>query len=92
MYAMTCFDNDLFPEEEALHFASGLFTQSGEASHPAMPHTGSRVRTEDGVLIRNHITGLYRHFLSKKNPAKPWGEPLLDFLRNDCPAASMHKL
>jgi hypothetical protein len=88
MYAMTCFDKDLFPEEEALRFASGLFLQPGEngSDHPARPKNGLKVTVEDSVQIKKYIIDLYRRFLSERDETRPWGEPLLNFLRNDCPA------
>ncbi|MDR0877183.1 MAG: hypothetical protein LBN21_03955 [Treponema sp.] len=84
MYAMTCFDRELFPEEEAVHFASSLFQDPDESAHPAKPKNGARVKPEDGIVIRSHMISLYRRFLSERDETKHWGEPLLNFLRNDC--------
>jgi hypothetical protein len=67
MYAMTCFDGALFPPEEAEGFASLLFTRSLPAA--------------DGEIIRNHIINLYRSFLSEREGAKTWDEPMINFLR-----------
>jgi hypothetical protein len=67
MYAMTCFQEDLFPPAEAEDFCSRLFARS--------------LPPEDGNIIRTHILNLYRDFLSRRKPPAPWTEPLLDFLR-----------
>jgi hypothetical protein len=67
MYAMSCFAEDLFPIKEAEDFCSRLFTQS--------------LPPGDGALIRNHIMGLYREFLSQRPGSKTWDEPLINFLR-----------
>ncbi|MDR1239505.1 MAG: hypothetical protein LBK27_05285 [Treponema sp.] len=67
MYAMTCFMEDLFPEEEAEDFCSRLFVQS--------------LPPDDGELVRRHIISLYREFLSGRDPSKNWGNPLINFLR-----------
>jgi hypothetical protein len=67
MYAMTCFQEDLFPPAEAEDFCSRLFVRS--------------LPPEDGEIIRNHILGLYREFLSQRGESKSWDGPLLRFLR-----------
>ncbi|GHV60544.1 hypothetical protein AGMMS49587_02180 [Spirochaetia bacterium] len=66
MYAMTCFDGELFPPAEAEDFVSRLFAGGG-------PDCGE---------IRNYIENLYRHFLSENSEAKPWDTPLLNFLQS----------
>lgn len=71
MYAMTCFDEALFPPAEAEDFASRLFAQS----RPPAP--------EDGEAIRAYILETYRSFLAQNAAAPrgtPWEKPLLDFL------------
>jgi hypothetical protein len=67
MYAMTCFQHDLFPPAEAEDFCSRLFVQS--------------LPPEDGEMVRRHIINLYHDFLSRRGAAKNWGEPLFHFLR-----------
>ncbi|MDR0624119.1 MAG: hypothetical protein LBG10_06780 [Treponema sp.] len=67
MYAMTCFEEALFPPEEAERFASRLFTRS--------------LPPADGELLRTHIINLYRQFLSQRETATTWGEPLVNVLR-----------
>jgi hypothetical protein len=67
MYAMTCFEEDLFPPSEAELFVSRLFTQS--------------LPPEDGKIIRTYIINLYRQFLSEKASSKNWADPLVNFLR-----------
>jgi hypothetical protein len=66
-YAMTRFDADLFPPEEAAAFTDLLF----ETSLPAT----------DAAEIKNHIISLYRRFLAEGENVQSWEEPLLQFLR-----------
>ncbi|MDR3343773.1 MAG: hypothetical protein LBT14_13540 [Treponema sp.] len=68
LYAMTRFDESLFPPEEAEDFVSHLFSR---ATIPA---------PEDRRLIRNYILELYRRFLQEGSAAQFWAEPLLAFL------------
>ena len=92
LYAMTCFDEKLFPPEEAEAFAALLFGEAPPApvfsgSPPAnyrvrpwaAPRTG--LSAEDAAGIRTYITGLYRRFLAEGKTARSWEEPLLDFMR-----------
>ncbi|MDR2142842.1 MAG: hypothetical protein LBP29_00550 [Treponema sp.] len=74
MYAMSCFEPDLFPPEEAEIFIKGLFS-SGDG----LPE-GDTVNEEDIPEIRGHIAGLYRRFVEEGKNAGHWTEPLLDFL------------
>jgi hypothetical protein len=67
MYAMTCFEEELFPPHEAELFASRLFIQS--------------LPPGDGETIRRYIINLYREFLSEKANSKNWVDPLVNFLR-----------
>jgi hypothetical protein len=68
MYAMTRFDRELFPPEEAEIFASELFRAT--------------LGKEDGEAIRSHILALYRSFASEGEKAgTDWTEPLLNFLK-----------
>jgi hypothetical protein len=66
MYAMTCFDPSLFPPEEAMDFASRLFTDPGD--WPA------------GEALREHLSALYHRFLGEASAARSWRDPLLAFL------------
>jgi hypothetical protein len=66
MYAMTCFNEALFPPAEAEDFCSHLFVQS--------------LPPADGKIVRDHIMRLYRELLSDRDPSKGWDEPLLNFL------------
>jgi hypothetical protein len=90
MYAMTCFDRDRFPPEEAERFVSGLFSAGDEAEGPAAGLPG--IGGEAGEAVRSHIRGLYRHFLSQGEttpegaPEGGWTRPLLDFLASAPPA------
>jgi hypothetical protein len=69
MYAMTRFDGNLFPPQEAEAFVSRLFVQ-GESPAPG-----------DGETIRSYILDLYGRFL-KEGESKAWEEPLVQFLRS----------
>jgi hypothetical protein len=66
-YAMTRFNAELFPPEEAEAFTALLF----ETSLPAA----------EAVEVKAHIISLYRRFLAEGEKAKNWEEPLLQFLR-----------
>jgi hypothetical protein len=68
MYAMTRFDGDHFPPEEAEDFASRLFTD---------PQSPPR-RDE----IRKFIIERYRAFLAMGSGNPDWKSPLLTFLAN----------
>jgi hypothetical protein len=83
MYAMTCFDRELFPPEEAERFASDLFRGARRGAGSAK---SACVPGGDGERIREHIAGLYRRFVEEGEKAAHWTEPLLDFLRG-LPAA-----
>jgi hypothetical protein len=67
MYAMTRFDGDLFPRDEAYLFVSELFV------HNALPNP------DDGGLIRDYIWDLYCRFLDEGDGASSWEAPLLLF-------------
>ena len=93
LYAMTCFNEKLFPPEEAESFTNLLFNdlpvpadtnlkrpQKNIKMHPsAAPRI--KIPKEDIAEIKAHIIGLYRHFLAQGVNAKSWEEPLLQFLR-----------
>jgi hypothetical protein len=68
MYAMTRFEGNLFPPEEAERFTAELF--KGEK----LPSG------QDAQEIRLHILSLYRRFLAEGKTAAHWTKPLLDFL------------
>ncbi|GHV89114.1 hypothetical protein AGMMS50267_14740 [Spirochaetia bacterium] len=77
MYAMTRFEPALFPENEAVDFASLLFTQSGSP--------------EASGAVRDYIIARYRWFLEEARkggwngsdaPTPDWNAPLLAFLTN----------
>jgi len=89
MYAMTRFDRDLFPPEEAEAFTGLLF---GDPPPPpsnvamknrlrpcAAPRT--KLPPADAAEIKAHILSLYRLFLAEGKDARDWTEPLLRFLR-----------
>ena len=68
LYAMTCFDEQLFPASEAYDFVDGLFMNGGPVS--ALSRTA----------IKNHILTLYQSFLDARPEQGNWEQPLLDFL------------
>jgi len=92
LYAITRFDGELFPPEEAEAFIKQLF---GEAPPPciltgrqpanykvrpwAAPRT--KIPPEDASIIRAHITSLFRRFLEEGMTTRKWEEPLLNFMR-----------
>ncbi|GHU05608.1 hypothetical protein FACS1894147_11940 [Spirochaetia bacterium] len=68
MYAMTRFDETLFPPDEAERFTVKLFVTSG------------RPDAADAGAIRTHIISLYRRFVEEGHSAARWEDPLLAFL------------
>jgi len=89
LYAMTCFDPELFTPEEAESFTTQLFSPAPAAceitavirEHPsAAPAT--KISNEDQAEIKKHILTLYRRFLAEGKTAKSWTEPLVNFLRD----------
>jgi hypothetical protein len=68
MYAMSCFEHALFPEEEAGGFAADLFTGPGSP--------------EESKAIRAYIIEKYRQFREEGKRGKDWRGPLLRFLKN----------
>jgi hypothetical protein len=73
LYAMTCFDRNLFPVSEAHDFVDGLFVNGGTDSRPSSASIAS---------IKKHILDLYHTFLEARWQCKCWEQPLLDFLAN----------
>ena len=69
LYAMTCFDPDLFPPDEAERFTSGIFKDVN------LPNR------EDSEEIRGRILYLYRRFLAEREDGD-WKEPVFNFLKN----------
>jgi hypothetical protein len=93
MYAMTCFDPNLFPPEEAEAFTGLLFGDPPPQASAGSPVAGpeNRLRPSaaprtklppaDAAEIRAHILSLYRLFLTEGKTARNWVEPLLGFMR-----------
>jgi hypothetical protein len=79
MYAMTRFEERLFPREEAEDFLAGIFNAEGGEDSPVSGRRGE-VKAGDGAAIRSYIGALYTRFLAE-GAASPWEKPLLDFLR-----------
>jgi hypothetical protein len=80
MYAMTRFEERLFPREEAEDFLSGIFSSGGQGESPVSGRRG-KVNAGDGTAIRSYIGVLYTRFLAEGAKAPSWEKPLLDFLR-----------
>jgi hypothetical protein len=81
MYAMTCFDAELFPPSEAEDFVSRLFAEPDlERSLPSAQKL-PKIDPQDGEIIRNHIGTLYRRFLSERSDTESWDMPLIRFLQ-----------
>ena len=72
LYAMTCFEPDLFPPAEAERFTGDIFTDG-------------TLKAEDACEIRAHILALYQRFLGEgetgRNNGEHWTKPLVDFLK-----------
>ena len=93
MYAMTCYDQDLFPPEEAEAFTGLLFddpppppsnvAMKNRQRYSARPCSAPRTKLPpaDAAEIRAHILSLYRLFLAGGKTARNWFDPLLAFLR-----------
>ena len=93
LYAMTCFDEKLFPPEEAEVFTALLFEElppipSSPAGHlpknyRVRPEAAPRIKllAADAAEIKTHIINLYRRFLAEGKTARDWTEPLLRFLQ-----------
>ena len=89
MYAMTRFDQTLFPPEEAEAFAALLFGTpppppfADAAKNRLRPCAAPRTSLPpaDAAEIRAHILSLYRLFLAEGKDAREWTEPLLRFMR-----------
>jgi hypothetical protein len=88
LYAMTCYFPELFPPEEASVFTEEFFSPapaagkdfSGSRVHPsAAPEIN--LSQADITEIKTHILNLYRKFLSEKQTASSWEEPLINFLK-----------
>jgi hypothetical protein len=91
LYAMTCFDKELFPPDEAEAFTALLFGEPPapvQSGHPLVnsgvrPSSAPRTKlpAADVAEIKNHIISLYRKFLAEKERSQTWEEPLLNFMR-----------
>jgi hypothetical protein len=93
LYAMTRFDGELFPPEEAESFINLLFWEAPPAAPPrsgrlpanyktrpwAAPRT--KIPAEDASIIKTHIISLFRRFVEEGKTARKWEEPLLNFMK-----------
>ncbi|GHV92992.1 hypothetical protein AGMMS50268_34950 [Spirochaetia bacterium] len=86
MYAMTCFDAELFPRSEAEDFVSRLFTEDTLDAPLSPAQKLPKIDQRDGEIIRNHIETLYRRFLlegpAANSEAGSWETPLIRFLQS----------
>jgi hypothetical protein len=89
LYAMTCFDGELFRQEEAEDFIELLFGEAppalrtGPAKYKVCPWAApkTKIPDEDASVIKAHITGLFRRFLEEGKTTQNWEAPLLNFMR-----------
>jgi hypothetical protein len=91
LYAMTRFEGGLFPPEEAEAFIKLLFgevppalrTGRLPANYKVRPWAApkTKIPTADALIIKDHITSLFRRFLEEGKTAQKWEEPLLNFMR-----------
>ena len=92
LYAMCCFDPDLFTAEDAQAFTAELFNGAVPAAgnskgkianllvRPASAPSCT-IAADDIAEIQEHVIRLFRRFMSEKQEAENWDEPLLQFLR-----------
>jgi hypothetical protein len=93
LYAMTRFDGELFPPEEAESFINLLFW---EAPPPRAPRNGclpanykvrpwaaprTKIPAEAASIIKTHIISLFRRFVEEGKTARKWEEPLSNFMK-----------
>jgi hypothetical protein len=93
LYAMTRFDGELFPPEEAEAFIKQLFWEAPPprtlqighlpANYKVRPWAAPRTKipAEDASIIRAHIISLFRRFIEEGKTAQEWEAPLLNFMR-----------
>jgi len=88
LYAMNCYNNDLFPPEEAVNLMNLLFSPIPDfcRSHTKNIHPSFAPKTKLPKAvqdeIREYILNLFRRLLSERDSAKSWDEPLLRFLKS----------
>jgi len=88
LYAMTCFDPELFPPKEAENFINLLYSPAPDKStmpkrsrvHPAASPKID-ISEEDQAQIKSHILTLYRKLIKERDILKPWYDPILNFLK-----------
>jgi len=88
LYAMTCYDKELFSVNDALDFINLLFSPAPLNDmipkkcrvHPcASPK--ANINEEDKVKIKEHIRLLYNQFIEEGKKSSSWEEPVLNFLK-----------
>lgn len=86
LYAMTCFNPELFPPEEAENFTMMLFSpvpssinaKNNRAFHPCL--SSLEISETDQAQIKKYILDLYGRFLKERETSKSWEDPILKFL------------
>jgi len=92
LYAVTRLDEKLFPPEEAEAFIKELFWEAPPprpvtdllpANYKVRPWAAPRTKIPagDALIIKTHITSLFRRFLEEGKTTQKWEEPLLNFMR-----------
>jgi len=88
LYAMNCYDNALFPPEEAERFLNLLFSPMPDFGelHTKDIHPSFAPKTKLPVTVQNeikeYILNLFRRLVSERKSAKSWEEPLVRFLKS----------
>jgi hypothetical protein len=88
LYAMTNYNPQLFPVQEAERFTNQLFScvpskekmMRKSRVHPAAA-PDINILQEDQTKIKQHILSLYYRFIEEGKTAKSWEEPLMNFLQ-----------
>jgi len=92
LYAIICFEPELFTQEDAEAFAKEMFNpkklaaradEKKQVNHVVRPENAplNSIKADDALEIQEHIINLFRRFMSEKDDNKYWGEPLLKFLK-----------
>jgi len=89
LYAMTNFNPDLFPPQEAENFTNLLFSEykvnyNVPANCRVYPSASPKnyLSSEDKAQIKSYILKLYYSFLEEQKKCASWDEPLINFLKN----------
>jgi len=88
LYAMTCYNEELFPVKAAEDFISLLFSPAPKNDllpkncriHPAVS-PATKINKDDQEKIKSHIRSLYNRFIEEGKTSASWKDPVLNFLR-----------